>query len=67
MTSVWMGWEDFEKAQRTRRLAIRGERHLVARAKEWLGLSKLAGVPKRPEELRVLLPPARRKALAQAV
>ncbi len=53
MTMVWMGWEDFAKAQRDERLQIRGDRQFVKRAKEWLGLSKLSGIPKQPEELRV--------------
>lgn len=53
MTTIWMGWEDFAKAQREGRLSIRGDRKLVQRAKEWLGLSKLAAIPKQPEELRV--------------
>lgn len=53
MTKVWMGWEDFAKAQREGRLQIRGDRKLAARAREWLGLSKLAGIPKQPEAQRV--------------
>lgn len=53
MTMIWMGWEDFANAQRDERLQIRGDRKFVRRAKEWLGLSKLAGIAKQPEELRV--------------
>ena len=53
MTMIWMGWEDFAKAQHDQRLHIRGDRRFVKRAKEWLGLSKLAGLAKQPEELRV--------------
>jgi len=53
MTMVWMGWEDFAKAQRDERLQIRGDRKFVKCANEWLGLSKLAGLPKQPGELRV--------------
>jgi hypothetical protein len=53
MTMVWMGWEDFSKAQGEGRLQIRGDRKFVTRAKEWLGLSKLAGIPKQPEAERV--------------
>jgi DNA-binding HxlR family transcriptional regulator len=54
MTMVWMGWEDFGKAQREKRLRISGNRTFVQSAKEWLGLSLLAGVPKQPADLRVL-------------
>jgi DNA-binding HxlR family transcriptional regulator len=54
MTMVWMGWEDFAKAQREGRLQIRGDRKFVTRAREWLGLSKLAGIPKQSEAQRVL-------------
>ena len=53
MTMIWMGWEELAKAQADKRLQIRGDRRFVKRAKEWLGLSKLAGIPKQPEELRV--------------
>jgi DNA-binding HxlR family transcriptional regulator len=53
MTMIWMGWEDFTKAQREGRLSIRGDRKLVQLAREWLGLSKLAGIPKQAEGLRV--------------
>ena len=53
MTMIWMGWEELAKAQADKRLQIRGDRRFVKRAKEWLGLSKLADIPKQPEELRV--------------
>jgi DNA-binding HxlR family transcriptional regulator len=53
MTMVWMGWEDLAEAQLHRRLYIRGDPKFVKRAKEWLGLSKLSGIRKQPEELRV--------------
>ena len=53
MTMIWMGWEDLVKAQRDGRFQIRGDRKLISRAKEWLGLSKLAGIAKQPPELRV--------------
>jgi DNA-binding HxlR family transcriptional regulator len=53
MTMVWMGWEDFAEARRSDRLRITGEAKFVRRAKEWLGLSKLAAIPKQPAELRV--------------
>lgn len=53
MTTIWMGWDDLTKAQRDGRLQIRGDRKLISRAKEWLGLSKLAGIAKQPEELRI--------------
>jgi DNA-binding HxlR family transcriptional regulator len=53
MTAIWMGWGDFTKAQREGQLHIRGDRKLVERAREWLGFSKLAGIRKQPEELRV--------------
>jgi DNA-binding HxlR family transcriptional regulator len=53
MTMVWMGWEDFTKARCEARIQIRGPRKFVSRAKEWLGLSKLAGIRKQPEALRV--------------
>jgi len=54
ITMVWMGWEDLVKAQRERKLRITGDRTFVQNAKEWLGLSVLAGIRKQPEELRVL-------------
>lgn len=54
ITMVWMGWENFAKAQREKKLRIWGNRTYVQSAKEWLGLSVLAGIRKRPEELRVL-------------
>jgi DNA-binding HxlR family transcriptional regulator len=57
MTRVWMGWEDFAQARRDQRLRIRGDGRLVKRAKEWLGLSKLAAIPKQPAELRVFRRP----------
>lgn len=53
MTAIRMGWEDFANAQREGRLRIRGDRKLVQRAREWLGLSKLASIPKQPEQLRL--------------
>ncbi|MBI3917240.1 MAG: helix-turn-helix transcriptional regulator [Betaproteobacteria bacterium] len=53
MAIIWMGWEDLTKAQLEGRLSIRGDRKLVQRAREWLGLSKLAGIPKQAEGLRV--------------
>ena len=54
MTTIWMGWEDLVDAQKDGRIDIRGDRKLVSRAREWLGLSKLAGIAKKPEQLRVL-------------
>jgi len=57
ITMVWMGWEEFAKAEREKKLRIRGNRTYVQSAKEWLGLSVLAGVRKQPEELRVLRNP----------
>lgn len=54
ITMVWMGWEEFVKAQREQKLRIRGNRTFVQSAKEWLGLSMLAGIRKQPTELRVL-------------
>ena len=53
MTMIWMGWEDFAKAQREGKLSIRGDRKFVQRAREWLGLSKLAAIPKQAEALRI--------------
>jgi DNA-binding HxlR family transcriptional regulator len=53
MTSIWMGWEDFAKALRDGRLNIRGDPKLVQCAREWLCLSKLAGIVKQREEFRV--------------
>lgn len=57
MTKVWMGWEDFAAARRSDRLRIAGEARFVKRAKEWLGLSKLAAIPKQPASLRVFRRP----------
>jgi DNA-binding HxlR family transcriptional regulator len=53
MATIWMGWEDFSKTQREGELRIRGDRKLVQRAREWLGLSKLAGISKQPQDLRI--------------
>ncbi|HYC44128.1 MAG TPA: helix-turn-helix domain-containing protein [Burkholderiales bacterium] len=53
MTAIWMGWTDLADAQRDKAISIRGDARFVKRAREWLGLSKLAGITKRPEELRV--------------
>lgn len=57
MTKVWMGWEDFAEARRQDRLRISGDRTFVRRAREWLGLSKLAAIAKQPPALRVFRRP----------
>ena len=53
MTTIWMGWEDLTKAQHDGKLQIRGDRKFTSRAREWLGLSKLSGIAKQPEQSRV--------------
>jgi hypothetical protein len=57
MTMVWMGWEDFAAARRSDRLRIAGDGRFVRCAKECLGLSKLAAIPKQPASLRVFRRP----------
>jgi DNA-binding HxlR family transcriptional regulator len=54
MTKVWMGWDDLSAAVRRGDLLIEGPRELTKDAKIWLGLSSLAGVKKRPPQLRVM-------------
>jgi len=54
MTKVWMGWQEFGAAVKCGDLLIEGPREITKDAKTWLGLSTLAGVRKRPEELRVM-------------
>jgi DNA-binding HxlR family transcriptional regulator len=54
MTKVWMGWEDFTVAIRRGDLSIEGPRKLTTNAKDWLGLSSLAEIRKRPPAMRAM-------------
>jgi DNA-binding HxlR family transcriptional regulator len=58
MTKVWMGWEDFSTAIRCGDLRIEGPKEFTKNATTWLGRSSLAGVKKRPPELRIMRPTA---------
>jgi DNA-binding HxlR family transcriptional regulator/putative sterol carrier protein len=54
LTKVWMGWEDFSEAIASGKLQITGDPKFASRARTWLGLSKLAPIPKRALADRVL-------------
>lgn len=53
MTRVWMGWRDLAAARRDESLVATGPEVHVASMRDWLGLSGLAGVPKKPVGQRV--------------
>jgi DNA-binding HxlR family transcriptional regulator len=53
MTRVWMGWYDLDVAMNEGALEITAEARIVKRSRDWLGLSGLSGVSKRPWENRV--------------
>ena len=53
MTEVWMGWRDFGRAVAEQQLVIWGDKAFAKRAREWLGLSKLAGTKKRAKRDQV--------------
>ncbi len=53
MTRVWMGWRDFDDAVRDGSLEITGRDGIVKRSRDWLGLSGLSGISKRPLDNRV--------------
>lgn len=44
MTAIWMGLETIQKAELDGRIVLTGERDVVSRMTEWLGLSPFAGV-----------------------
>lgn len=54
MVRVWMGWVPLEAAMAEGRLHVDGTPALAARAREWLGLSSVSHVTKRPKSERVL-------------
>ena len=53
-TKVWMGWDELASSVSSGRIAIEGSSKLIKLAPDWLGLSGLAGIKKRPESERVL-------------
>jgi DNA-binding HxlR family transcriptional regulator len=53
LTKVWMGWEDFDKAIKQKKLVIIGDIKYTSVAKEWLGHSIVAGIKKRPKDHQV--------------
>jgi hypothetical protein len=44
MTAIWMGLDTIQKAELDGRIVLTGERDVVSRMAEWLGLSPFAGV-----------------------
>lgn len=44
MTAIWMGLDTIQKAELDGRIVLTGERDVVSRMTEWLGLSPFAGV-----------------------
>ncbi|MCX7554824.1 helix-turn-helix domain-containing protein [Marinicella sp. S1101] len=53
LTSVWMGWDDFESAVQSKQLKIMGDHQYTSVAKDWLGQSIVSGIKKRPESKRI--------------
>ncbi|MEQ8480639.1 MAG: helix-turn-helix domain-containing protein [Hoeflea sp.] len=53
-TSVWMGWLSITQAQEEGRLFVDGPPSLTRDVPEWLGLSSVSAIAKRPPEQRVL-------------
>lgn len=56
MTRVWMGWDDLDAALREERILLTGTRKPLGLVRQWLGLSQLAEIPKKPPADRVLRP-----------
>lgn len=54
MTRVWMGWLKLEAAIASEVIVLTGDRAFVSRAREWLGLSGLASIEKKPGDQRAL-------------
>jgi DNA-binding HxlR family transcriptional regulator len=54
MTRVWMGWDDLDMALREERIVLTGLRKPIGHVRQWLGLSRLAGISKQPAADRVL-------------
>ena len=53
-TKVWMGWDQLASAISSGKIAIEGPSKITNLAPNWLGLSGLAGIKKRPASERVL-------------
>ncbi len=51
LTSVWMGWADFDKEVGAGRLAFHGPEQITRLAKHWLGHSRLASIEKQAPDL----------------
>ena len=49
MTRVWMGWLPLETALADGRLQVDGPAPLARRLRDWLGLSSVSAIPKRPD------------------
>ncbi|MGB3316710.1 MAG: hypothetical protein WBB85_20120, partial [Albidovulum sp.] len=50
MTRIWMGWRDLDDAVREGAIEFTGNDGVVKRSRDWLGLSGLSGISKRPQE-----------------
>ncbi|MBZ0162885.1 MAG: helix-turn-helix transcriptional regulator [Notoacmeibacter sp.] len=57
MTQVWMGWRDLDEAVRNEDIAATGSAAHISSMRDWLGLSGLAGISKRPAHQRVRCAP----------
>ncbi len=53
LTEVWMGWQDFDQAVKDRGMKIVGQQKYTSIAQQWLGHSIVAGIQKRPKDLRL--------------
>lgn len=52
MTRVWMGWYDLDAALSSESIVLTGKKAYLSRARDWLGLSGLSSISKRPRDLR---------------
>lgn len=53
-TRIWMGWLSISQAREEGRLHVDGPPRLTRDIPDWLGLSSVSKIPKRPPEQRVL-------------
>lgn len=53
LAKIIMGWSDFAKEIEQGNLKLSGPKQYTKSAKQWLGQSRVAGIKKQPEELRV--------------
>ncbi len=54
MTRIWMGWRDLDAALKDDSLQVTGPKAHLSTMREWLGLSRLAHIAKRPPQERVM-------------